>query len=291
MDNVLHYIFNKKTIHLFALVLFTLMCSDKFPDVKIGHFLLNNFVFGCVVVTYIIMEIYLQKEYYNIQKYKQKIDIDKRSIKFLQLELFKYKIQTCKNEFSNSQIDTFGVCRKILARISKNHKFTSNERLSIYKVYRKPNRKSINDDVFNIIGRYSPNSDYNDSSRKIYPASIGVIGEAYKNQKHYVENLPNYNTNPQKYKKVIKEKYKMDEGLVEHLNMKSRIYGAYVLRDEDDVSNDIILVFESIQPKTPIMNKDILDDIVELYKKDLLLLIKDIDIQKPALNYAEERGY
>ena len=121
MDNVLHYIFNKKTIHLFALVLFTLMCSDKFPDVNIGHFLLNNFVFGCVVVTYIIMEIYLQKEYYNIQKYKQKIDIDKRSIKFLQLELFKYKIQTCKNEFSNSQIDTFGFCRKILARISKNH--------------------------------------------------------------------------------------------------------------------------------------------------------------------------
>ncbi len=291
MENIFRYIFNKKTTHLFALVLFTLMCSDKFPDIRIGHFLLNSIIFISVIVLYIIMEIYLQREYYNIQKYKQRIDSDKKSIKFLQLEIFKYKIQTCKNEFSNSQIDTSVFCRKILARISKNHKFTSSERLSIYKVYRKPNRKNISDDVFNIIGRYSPNSDFNDSSRRIYPANKGVIGEAYKNEKHYIENLPDYSTNPQKYKKIIKEKYNMDENLVEHLNMKSRLYGAYVLRDEDDVSNDIILVFESMQPKTSIMNKEILDDIVELYKKDLLLLIKEIDIQKPALNYAEERGY
>ena len=73
--------------------------------------------------------------------------------------------------------------------------------------------------------------------------------------------------------------------------MKSRLYGAYVLKDEDDVTNDIIIVFESINPNSELMTKEKLEEIVELYKKDLLILINEIDIEKPALNYATERGY
>lgn len=267
------------------------MCSDKFPDIKIGHYLLNNLFFYIIIVVYVVMEIFLQKEYYDIKKNKQIIETNQKTIRFLHLEIFKFKILSCKTEFQNSQIDTFQLCRKILARISKNHQFTSTERVSIYKVYRSPNRKSINDDIFNIIGRYSSNSTFNDTSRKIYPANEGVIGEAYRNQSCYINKLPDYRTNPSKYRKIIKSKYALDEGTISKLNMKSRLYGAYVLKDEDDVTNDIIIVFESINPNSELMTKEKLEEIVELYKKDLLILINEIDIEKPALNYATERGY
>lgn len=291
MGNVLRYIFNKKTVHLFALLVFTLLCSNKFPNIQCGSYSLNNLIFVASIILYIVMEIYLQIEYYNIQNYKTRIENAKKTIESLYLKIFKYKAQSCKEEFNNSQIDSQEFWCRMLSRICKDHNFTPDERISIYKVYRRPDRTGISDDVFNIKGRYSKNSDFNDSSRKVYPASIGVIGEAYKNESHYVNNLPEYAKNPIKYKKIIKNKYRMDFELVENLNMKSRSYGAFVLKDEDDTTNDIILVFESILPNPVVMKKENLERIIDLYKKDILTLMKEIDIEKPALNFAEERGY
>lgn len=291
MGKELRHVFNKKTIHLFALLVFTLLCSNKFPNIQCGSHSLNNLIFIVSIILYIAMEIYLQKEYYNIQNYKTQIANDKKTIESLYLKIFKYKAQSYKESFKNSQIDSNEFWCKMLARISKDHNFSPNERISIYRVYRSVNRTGISDDVFNIKGRYSKNSDFNDSSRKVYPANVGVIGEAYKNESHYVNNLPEYKKNPMKYKRTIKDKYKMDFELVDNLNMKSRSYGAFVLKDEDDTTNDIIIVFESILPNSAVMKKENLERIIDLYKKEILNLMKEIDVEKPALDYAEERGY
>ncbi len=291
MENVFRHIFNKKTIHLFALVVFTLLCSDKFPVIQCGSHNINNLIFITSIIVYIVMEIYLQIEYYKIQNYKSQIENNKKIIENLYLKIFKYKAQLCKEEFKNSQIDSREFWCRMLARISKDHNFTPNERISIYRVYRSFRRTGISDDVFNIKGRYSKNSNFNDSSRQVYPASIGVIGEAYKNENHYINKLPDYAKDPIKYKKIIKNKYGMDFTLIDNLNMKSRSYGAFVLKDDDDTTNDIIVVFESISPNSTIMKKENLERIIDLYKKEILTLMKEIDMEKPALNYAEERGY
>lgn len=291
MGNVVKHIFNKKTIHLFALLVFTLLCSDKFPNIQCGSHSLNGLIFILSIILYIVMEVFLQIEYYNIQNYKSQIEINNKTIENLYLKIFKYKAQSCKEEFKNSQIDSHEFWCRMLSRICKDHNFTPSERISIYRVYRSSDRTGISDDVFNIKGRYSKNSDFNDSSRKVYPASIGVIGEAYKNESHYVNKLPEYAKNPAKYRQIIKNRYGMDFALIDNLNMKSRSYGAYVLKDDDDTTNDIIIVFESILPNPPVMKKENLEKIIDLYKKEILVLIKEIDIEKPALNYAEERGY
>ena len=105
MGKELRHVFNKKTIHLFALLVFTLLCSNKFPNIQCGSHSLNNLIFIVSIILYIAMEIYLQKEYYNIQNYKTQIANDKKTIESLYLKIFKYKAQSYKESFKNSQID------------------------------------------------------------------------------------------------------------------------------------------------------------------------------------------
>lgn len=296
-NDFLKYIFNKKTIHLFFVITFALSCANKIPaftimtKTKDFHINLNLIVLIVSSVAYVILEILLQIEYYRIQIYKNKIEEQNRSIAAKNLTLFKSRANRLKANMDNSTIDTKQFWEHLLCFICNNHSFSEKERISIYKITKNKSRKNIDDDCFNIIGRYSKNPVFCDTRRKTYPANCGVIGIAYKNGSCYENKLPEYSRNESKYLSMVHSKYNIDEKSIKAMNMKSCAYGAFVVKSEEDIHNEFILVFESISKESEKFNLEKLKNIVELYKEPLSVYIKKIDHTTPSLNFANEMGY
>lgn len=125
--------------------------------------------------------------------------------------------------------------------------FSYSDRITIYH-YR--------DEKFFPVGRYAKSPELKKSGRSEYPKDKGFISLAWKSGQFLIEDLPDYNKEPNVYKERVLEVSGMGKGIVKELSMKSRCY--YCVNLDDAHSSPVgVIVFESLCPELPIEKKRI----------------------------------
>ena len=157
-------------------------------------------------------------------------------------EILKNKNKELEKNFENLSMYFENLPSEFLNGVSKYLKLKNSDRISLY---------ILNDDNFEIIGRYSENHKYNKKRRSKYPSNKGYIAKCLKNNNgkpyYYVANLPKP-TN-KKYTKKIANDTGMTKEEINKLSMKSRTYFTRVIKSEKINRNIGILVVESINEK------------------------------------------
>ncbi len=115
------------------------------------------------------------------------------------------------------------------------------ERASLYK---------FDGQVFFLLGRWSDNHDFNKPGRSSYRDKEGILGEAFRNNHAFDDNLPDPATNGgEDYIKYHMKAWKLKRLDAVNLTMRSRCYAGFAIRDSQGEKSHV-LILESIDPGT-----------------------------------------
>ena len=181
-----------------------------------------------------------------------------------EINTLKYNIETLENEklelekYSEDLSMYFeNLPSEFLNGVSKYLKLKNSDRISLY---------ILNDDNFEIIGRYSENHKYNKKRRSKYPSNKGYIAKCLENTNgnpyYYIDNLPKPTNKT--YTKKIANDTGMEKEEIDKLSMKSRTYFTRVIKGEKINRNIGVLVVESINKTFNITEKELNEKLEEL---------------------------
>lgn len=94
--------------------------------------------------------------------------------------------------------------------------------------------------AFQVIGRYSDNPEFKRRGRTICPDDEGIIGRAWW-EESATASLPDPDTKPDLYYRVLENEWNVDKTMAEEFTMKSRNYVARALYEPKGVARVTIL--------------------------------------------------
>lgn len=146
--------------------------------------------------------------------------------------------------------------------------FKYQDRITIYR-YEKDN--------FVQVGRHSINVELRRNGRSKYPKDEGFISKAWENGTFYIENLPDYNKEPDKYLDETVKVQKINKGTIRKISMKSR---SYYCKNLTNQKNDpiAVIVIESKLPELPVCSEKMEEDLEGVLGQ---YLVKSIEMNLP----------
>jgi hypothetical protein len=117
--------------------------------------------------------------------------------------------------------------------------FTDEERISVYK---------HDGRAFVILGRYTKHPEYRQRGRPFYADDEGCIGQAWRHDEAFVDDLPDPKEAPTAYFERLAHEYGISRRTAAGMRMKSRSYAAFALDDPAGFQRIGIIVLESTSP-------------------------------------------
>ncbi|NKC16852.1 MAG: hypothetical protein GKR94_33070 [Gammaproteobacteria bacterium] len=208
------------------------------------------------------------------------IHVYKRTSRANTLSREKRKLEKIIQGFGD---DYFDIWRTKLGHIAKTLGFGDQERVSIY-------RYSDHDRAFYMLGRYSEGPDFSRRGRGVYPDDQGCIGEAWKSGEAVARDLPDPDSEPDKYASVMADCWNIDSETLRKMLMKSRLIFAFALRDRADLQRTAVIVFESTTVDGFDVN-DVRTFIDGIAGREIAHLIEVLRPLEPSPDVARSRGF
>jgi hypothetical protein len=157
----------------------------------------------------------------------------KRAPRLHQLEKQVSDLETFVRE---AKLNYENILHRDLAILANELKFTTNERISVYKHEGK---------AFVMLGRYSANPEFQKKGRKIYADNEGCIGQAYATGSFFKV----FSDPGKEWAEYLKEHIALGlkKKIIQKLTMKSRSYFVKALDDGKFGKRLAVVVFESTQ--------------------------------------------
>ena len=233
-------------INLLLYIIPIIVVKKSISELVEEHFLIFVLI---LIILFLFSEYIKIKDLINTEEEINTLKCNIETLENEKLELEKYS-EDLSMYFEN-------LPSEFLNGVSKYLKLKNSDRISLY---------ILNDDNFEIIGRYSENHKYNKKRRSKYPSNKGYIAKCLKNNNgkpyYYVANLPKP-TNI-RYTKKIENDTGMTKDEINKLSMKSRTYFTRVIKSEKINKNIGILVIESINEKFKVSEIDLNRKLEEL---------------------------
>ncbi len=176
-------------------------------------------------------------------------------------------IEKNKNLQNNIELyseEYYKLCSSTILFLLDDFFTTGGERVSIYK---------HQGNHFTLLGRYSPNPQYNRRTTYSYKDNEGLIGKAWDEGEATLEGAPKYVQNGTAYKKFMKERCTVTDKRLKKITMKSQSFYIKTLDDRNTAENpDGIIVFESMYPDK--IKKEDCINLIEQNEKSILSLLK-----------------
>jgi hypothetical protein len=229
-------------------------------------------------------ESFLSRKYDELSKFKNQL-INENHLLKLEISSLSNETLMLKESFDFISKDYYNRIGELLKTIFLDSQLslTVDDRISIYR--------HIDDmNMFFMLGRYSKNSEYRKCGRMLYPDNIGFIGKAWNQDDDLCEkNLPDYSVEPENYLKVVHDKSGIDIEILKKLAMKGRFLFITKLVRKDQVTPDMVVVFESIKPNR--LNKAKLQRILSVHLPELQIQVNLQTPYEPSEEYAELLGF
>jgi uncharacterized protein YutD len=247
-------------------------------------FLTNIFFVVLLIGVSIFLEIQLKGRGKKYKSLLQSLREERNALNNQVLNLTEENTQL-KKSFDFISNDYYNQIADLLKNIFKdsNLKLGSDDRISVY-------RHIESTSVFFMLGRYSTYSEFRKKGRMLYPDNIGYIGKAWRcHASLHIENLPDYNTSPQVYIEKVSVETGLSKEVIEQMQMKSRYFFITKIMNTDKVTPDIILVFESMNPKRHAKRT------IEKYFKEhighIQSYVNSLNLYEPSEEYARKHGF
>lgn len=117
--------------------------------------------------------------------------------------------------------------------------------------------------------------------RETYPVREGIIRMAAKKGSAMVDNLPDYEVDPNGYAERCQEVFNMSRSAVRELSMKARFYYAFRFSSHDNQKYNSMVVIESMTPK--LSSKEVFDKVFEVDNDFIYCLVDTFYKQMPRL--------
>ncbi len=237
-------------INLLLYIIPIIVVKKSISELVEEHFL--TFVL-ILIILFLFSEYIKIKDLINTEEEINTLKCNIETLENEKLELEKYS-EDLSMYFEN-------LPSEFLKGVSKYLKLKNSDRISLY---------ILNDDNFEIIGRYSENHKYNKKRRSKYPSNKGYIAKCLENTNgnpyYYIDNLPETDKkkDKKKYIKKIIEDTGMEKEEIEKLSMKSRTYFTRVIKGEKINRNIGVLVVESINKTFNITEIELNEKLEEL---------------------------
>jgi len=169
--------------------------------------------------------------------------------------------------------------KSYLAIIFSKLELTDDDRISIY---------FHQSDHFSLLCRYSSNPAITKKGRPTYPDNQGFVAKGFQESFLHINNLPNPNSNEDKYIAEVKKLCKIDESALRSLSMKSRSYSVFAIEHPITTNRVAVIVFESKR-----YDFDKCDEIVKLLPelgKQVVSYIYYSENIRPELSFAKQKG-
>lgn len=169
------------------------------------------------------------------------------------------KLEIVEEEF-------YRLCSDNIKWIFRNFFTTGNERISIYK---------HQGGYFTLLGRYSPNPQFNKKSKHSYPDTEGLIAIAWSQGECDKQNAPIYSGNGEVWKQYMKAHCNISDLRLNAITMKSRSIFMKTLHDDSTSEDpDGIIVFEKLTPNGIDINS--IKQTINAEKPKVLALLKNM---------------
>ncbi len=147
-----------------------------------------------------------------------------RGEKIRKQDLLALREQTLSLESQIAEIcnDHYDMVCRYLSSLSPHLGLKPSDRISLYK---------YSDGKFLLIGRSSPNPEFDKRTQTAYSPMQGCIREAWKDGECTILNLPNPQTDLEKYSQELYEKYGIPIEISQKFRMKSRSYYGLAIHD------------------------------------------------------------
>lgn len=147
------------------------------------------------------------------------------------------------------------------------------ERLSFY-ILEKKGLMSISD-------RNALDVELQSIIRESYPIKEGIIRIAAKKGSAMIDDLPDYDVDPDGYIDRCQNLFKMSRSAVRGLSMKARFYYAFRFSSHDNQKYNSMVVIESMNPK--FSRKELLDRVFKVDNEFIYCLVDTFNKQMPRL--------
>lgn len=194
------------------------------------------------------------------------IETENKQLKAVLEEVGQSYFELCSEQLSDLLRSTLG--------------YGDTERISAYR--RRGN-------VFQIMGRYSEDPEYNKVHRRAYPANEGVIRNAWRDGTA-VAHLPEWNDEEPRPYLEASAKWDLSEDAVRSLTMKSSHYVACSVYEPAGRHRKVIVVVESAKPH--ILDEDRIIKVVRGEEGAFIYdFFEKLESIEPDLIFSRERGF
>lgn len=151
-----------------------------------------------------------------------KYELRGKKIRKQDLHALQQQVQSLEAQLAEISDDHYDMVCRYLSSLSPHLGLRHTERISLYK---------YSNGKFILIGRSSPNPEYDKRGQTNYSAMQGCIREAWKHGEFTILNLPNPQTDLEKYSQELYEKYGIPVEISQSFRMKSRSYYGLAIHD------------------------------------------------------------
>lgn len=130
------------------------------------------------------------------------------------------------------------------------------------------------DEQFKLIGRYSPNPNYNKKGRLAYPSKEGFISKGWEKGEYIIGGIPKYVANGKEWRDYMRKECGLSDKVLRKMTMKSQSYYIYRVDNEDSRKQLGIVVFEQV--KSDIIDKDGILNVFKEQEKQITILFKSM---------------
>lgn len=198
------------------------------------------------------------------------------------------EIKRLENEIGDYGYNNYEVFNGLSRIIFNYFDFTSDERISIYKI-------NNDNSCFNILGRYSRSNTYGKLGRKHYPIDHGFIGKVIScgNGMFFTDNeLPEFvDGHKQEYYNCLDRcKVKFDRDVLKTMKMASRAYYCRAIYDQQSRPISVVVI-ESMNSAVLTPKLDQMDQVLKTYNSIIATLSEKSKIIIPDIAFAEKKGF
>ena len=187
------------------------------------------------------------------------------------------KVQTLEDQLAEAKGGYFYLLEHQIQILFTQIDLGNNDRISVY---------SHEEQAFIMLGRYSPNPEYKKPGRGIYPDDQGCIGEAWRQGKSIISNIPNPGTKGY-YREMLR--WNITENIANSLQMKSQCYVGYAIHNNHR-NRIAVIVFESIDP-SGLDDKKINSKLIGGGEEMIALFLEKMHSLEPTPTFALDRGF
>lgn len=187
------------------------------------------------------------------------------------------KVQALEDQLADAKGGYFYLLEHQLQILFAQIGLNNNDRISVY---------SHEEQAFIMLGRYSPNPEYKKPGRGIYPDDQGCIGEAWRQGKAIISNIPTPGTKSY-YREMLR--WNITESVADSLRMKSQCYVGYAIHNNhrDRIA---VIVFESTA-SCGLNDKEINSKLLEGGEEMIALFLEKMHSLEPTPTFALDRGF